>query len=174
MNPAGIPIFYGALDPDTPLHEALQSNGRVTMGVFSPLRPLLVLDLAGERRLLHVGIFHNATRAKRGLANFMAAFIDDIARVSARDGREHIDYVPAQIVTEYFRRVFRIDDRALDGIIYPSTRNEAGRNIALFVDRDDIQGLSRWGETLRFRPRLNRRFHVGAAGGVVQGWHEAD
>ncbi|MGE6695999.1 RES family NAD+ phosphorylase [Sphingobium limneticum] len=102
----------------------------------------------------------------------MSAFIDDIARISARDGREHIDYVPAQIVTEYFRRVFRIDDAALDGIIYPSTRSAQGRNIALFVQRDDIQGLSRWGETLRFRPRLSSFFNVTAVDGVVQGWDE--
>ena len=172
MNPAGIPVFYGALDPETPLHEALQSNGRVAMGVFSPLRPLVVLDLSQEKPLPYLGIFHNATRAKRGLANFMAAFVDDIARVTARDGREHIDYVPAQIVTEYFRRVFRADDTELDGIIYPSTRNAAGRNIALFVDRGDIEGLSRWGKTLRFRPRLNRRFQITAADGIVQSWKE--
>ncbi|BBD03373.1 MULTISPECIES: HEPN-associated N-terminal domain-containing protein [Sphingobium] len=172
MNAAGIAIFYGALDPETPLHEALQSNGRVAMGVFSPLRPLRLLDLSGQAPLPYVGIFHNATRGQRGLAQFMSAFIDDIARISARDGREHIDYVPAQIVTEYFRRVFRIDDAALDGIIYPSTRSAQGRNIALFVQRDDIQGLSRWGETLRFRPRLSSFFNVTAVDGVVQGWDE--
>lgn len=172
MNPAGIAVFYGALDPDTPLHEALQSNGRVAMGVFSPLRPLLVLDLSRENAFPRLGIFDNATRAKRGLANFLAAFVADIARVTARDGREHIDYVPAQIVTEYFRRVFRVEGKALDGIIYPSTRNAAGRNIALFVDRDDVQGLSHWGETLRFRPRLNRRYQITAIDGIVQGWKE--
>ncbi len=172
MNPAGIPVFYGALDTETPLHEALQSNGRVALGVFSPLRPLLVLDLSREQALPYLGIFHKATPAKRGLANFMKAFVSDIARVTARDGREHIDYVPAQIVTEYFRRVFRFGEDALDGIIYPSTRNATGRNIALFVDRADIKGLSQWGNTLQFRPRLNRRFEITASDGIVHGWQE--
>lgn len=172
MNAAGIAVFYGALDAETPLHEALQSNGRVAMGVFSPLRPLLVLDLSGQTPLPYVGIFHNATRSRRGLARFMSAFIEDIARISARDGREHIDYVPAQIVTEYFRRVFRDKGAFLDGIIYPSTRSARGRNIALFVQRDDIQELSRWGETLRFRPRLSRFFNVIAVDGVVRSWEE--
>lgn len=172
MNPAGIAVFYGALDQETLLHEALQSDGRVAMGVFSPLRPLHVLDLASEKPLPYLSIFDNVSSAKRGLASFMEAFVADIARVSARDGREHIDYVPAQIVTEYFRRVFRFDEQALDGIIYPSTRNASGRNLALFIDRDDIQGVSPWGDTLRFRPRLNRRYRVTAVNGVVQSWTE--
>jgi hypothetical protein len=105
---------------------------------------------------------------------FLSAFIDDIARTTERDGREHIDYVPAQIVTEYFRRVFRTPDGGrLDGIVYPSTRDPQGRNLGLFIDRDDIRELSRWGETLRFHPRLTRRFTVTAADGVVTGWAPA-
>ena len=43
------------------------------------------------------------------------------------DGREHIEYVPTQIVTEYFRRIFRVEGRRLDGIIYESSR-VVGRN----------------------------------------------
>lgn len=171
MNPAGIPILYGALTPDTALHEALESDGRVSRGVFSPLRPLIMLDLSRASELPPVGIFDNVTRARRGLAMFLSAFIGDIARTTERDGREHIDYVPAQIVTEYFRRVFRTPDGGrLDGIVYPSTRDPEGRNVALFVGRDDVRELSRWGETIRFHPRLTARFHVTAANGVVTGW----
>ena len=174
MNPAGIPVLYGALTPDTALHEALDSDRRVVRSVFSPLRPLSVLDLSRTSDLPRVGIFDNVTRARRGLAVFLSAFIDDIARTTERDGREHIDYVPAQVVTEYFRRVFRTPDGGrLDGIVYPSTRDPEGRNIALFIDRDDIRELSHRGETLRFHPRLTRRFTVTAADGVVTGWAPA-
>jgi hypothetical protein len=174
MNPAGIPILYGALTPDTALQEALESDGRVARGVFSPLRPLAVLDLSRPSELPRVGIFDNVTRARRGLAVFLSSFIGDIARTTERDGREHIDYVPAQIVTEYFRRVFRTPDGGrLDGIVYPSTRDPDGRNVALFLGRDDVRELSNWGETLRFHPRLTRRFNVTAADGVVTGWTPA-
>lgn len=174
MNPAGIPILYGALTPDTALREALDSDGRVARGVFSPLRPLLVLDLSRSSELPPVSIFDNVTRARRGLAVFLSSFISDIARTTERDGREHIDYVPAQIVTEYFRRVFRTPDGGgLDGIVYPSTRDPDGRNVALFLGRDEIRELSRYGDTLRFHPRLTQRFIVAGADGLVTGWTPA-
>ena len=174
MNPAGIPILYSALTPDTALREAMDSDGRVARGVFSPLRPLSVFDLSRRSELPTVGIFDNVTRARRGLAVFLSSFISDIARVTERDGREQIDYVPAQIVTEYFRRVFRTPDGGrLDGIVYPSTHDPNGLNLALFLRRDDIRELKDRSDTLRFHPRLTRRFTVTAADGVVTGWTPA-
>jgi hypothetical protein len=65
------------------------------LGVFSSLRPLLVLDLWGKRSRPRLSTFDNASRAKRALANFVEAFSADIAHVSARDGREHIAYLSA-------------------------------------------------------------------------------
>ncbi len=172
MNPAGIPIFYGALDEPTALTEALESNGQVSVGAFSPLRPLMVLDLSGREPLPYRSIFENVTSAMRGLRSFVNAFTADIAITTERDGREHIDYVPSQIVTEYFRRVFVVAGKfRLDGIIYPSTRNPSGRNIALFVTRDQIDGLSTWRDSvLRFRPRGTGQFLVKARRGRVISW----
>lgn len=172
MSPAGIPIFYGALDEATALSEALESGGRVSVGVFSPLRPLRVLDLSGRNPLPFRSIFENVTSTRRGLSGFVDAFTADIAITTERDGREHINYVPSQIVTEYFRRVFLIDGRVhLDGIIYPSTRNEIGRNLALFVTCDEIEGISGWRDKiLRFRPRSTRRYQVRTRRGRVVSW----
>jgi hypothetical protein len=59
-----------------------------------------------------------------------------------------------------------------DGIIYPSTRNPAGRSVALSLGRDDIEGLSRRANMLRFHPRLNQRLVVNAAKGIVQSWEK--
>jgi len=174
MNAAGIPVFYGALELETTLSEALESNGRVAVGTFSPTRPLRVLDLARPVPLAHHSIFEPVTPAMRGLPAFVEAFRDDIAKVTARDGREHIDYVPAQIVTEYFRRVFVIEgefgEDRLDGIVYPSTRNPAGRNVALFVSRAEIETGPYRDPVLRFHSRSTGRFLVAAENGVVTGW----
>jgi RES domain-containing protein len=174
MNPAGIAVFYGALEQETALKEALKSNGRVAVGVFSPLKDLSVLDLTHVEQLPHRSIFENVTASGRGYKAFLEAFAEDVARVTARDGREHIDYVPAQIVTEYFRRVFVTPEgERLDGIMYPSTRNPGGRNLALFFNRRDISGLYWRGDALRFHPRLAQRFNVQARRGGVIGWTTA-
>ena len=174
MNPAGIAVFYGAREEETALKEALNSNGRVAVGVFSPLRNLRVLDLTHVGQLPYRSIFENVTASGRGLKAFLEAFAEDVARVTARDGREHIDYVPAQIVTEYLRRVFVTPEgERLDGILYPSTRNPGGTNVALFFNRRDIQGLYWRADSLRFHPRLARRYNVQARKGAVVGWSKA-
>lgn len=43
--------------------------------------------------------------------------------------------MPRQIVTEYFRRVFRdAEDHAIDGIIYRSSREGGARAFVLFCE----------------------------------------
>ncbi|WP_315264419.1 RES family NAD+ phosphorylase, partial [Tannerella forsythia] len=50
------------------------------------------------------------------------------------DNKIHIEYVPTQIMTEYFRYVFtEISDIKIDGILYPSSQN-GGNCYVLFFD----------------------------------------
>ena len=137
MSPAGVPMFYGAFDPATARSETFDPvahAGKVlSVGTFRALRELTVLDLAelppvpsvfdvDRQRLIHT-------------LRFLHAFADDISQPIARDGREHIEYVPTQIVTEYFRRVFRLaDDRRLDGIIYRSAKLPSEKAFVLFCE----------------------------------------
>lgn len=137
MSPAGIPMFYGAFDKDTAYAEAFDPvahSGKVlTIGTFRALRELLVLDLAdlppvpSVFDIDHQDLIHPL--------RFLHEFADDISQPITRDGREHIEYVPTQIVTEYFRRVFRTPDvRQLDGIIYRSAKRPAQRAFVLFCE----------------------------------------
>jgi hypothetical protein len=52
--------------------------------------------------------------------------------------REHIDYVPTQVVTEWFRTVFRHGGTILDGIIHPSTQNPGGHSLLPFATRHSV------------------------------------
>jgi len=56
------------------------------------------------------------------------------------DGYEHIEYVPTQVVTEYFRYVVpEIAIYKIDGIVYPSAK-EGGKNCCvLFFDNDECK-----------------------------------
>lgn len=134
MSPAGIPMFYGAFDVATAIVETIElprDAGQVaSVGTFQAVRDLLVLDLADLPGV--PSVFEVDRHALIHTLRFLHAFAQDISGPIARDGREHIDYVPTQIVTEYFRRVFRTADRAsLDGIIYRSSRN-GERAVVLF------------------------------------------
>lgn len=136
MSPAGIPMFYGAFDQATAVAETVElprHAGQVaSIGIFRPVRDLLVLDLADLPGV--PSVFDVDRHALIHTLRFLHAFADDISGPIARDGREHIDYVPTQIVTEYFRRVFlTADGVALDGIVYRSSKNEQ-RAVVLFCE----------------------------------------
>lgn len=169
MSPAGIAHTYVALDEATALHETFTRSGRAALGVFSPVRPLRLLDLRADRPVPYRSIFEGVPSLVRGLPRFVEAFREEISRPIARDGREHIEYVPSQIVTEYIRRVFRTsENQRLDGVLYPSTRNPGGICAALFVTPREIEGsrdCRRRDAVLRFRPRSPRRFSVRARKG---------
>ena len=49
---------------------------------------------------------------------FMRDFITDFTKPIERSDRAHAEYVPTQVVTEYFRHVYRTEEGAqIDGII---------------------------------------------------------
>ena len=56
-----------------------------------------------------------------------------ITRPIAKDGSEHIEYVPSQVVSEYFALIFHLQDgKRLDGIKYTSSVRVGSHNLVLF------------------------------------------
>jgi hypothetical protein len=138
MSPAGIPMFYGALDVDTAIAETREPGdiGKImSIGTFKPVREIAILNLA---RLPDIpGVFNEAGRELIQPLRFLHPFADDISRPIAHDGREHIEYVPTQVVTEYFRQAFRdADGQPLDGIAYASSRHPGGVAVVLFCENE--------------------------------------
>lgn len=142
MNPAGISLLYLASTINTALKETRESEAKV--GLWCSTRPLRVLDL---RKIPPIpGFFSDATRMDKETIDFLDSFSSDIMKPVARDERNHIDYLPSQVVTE-FMRDFNFDGGALDGIAYGSTINSKGWNVALFIDSFDL-GIDKpeWGK----------------------------
>lgn len=138
MSPAGIPMFYGAFNIDTAKVETLDPAAHIdqtlSIGVFRPMRDLKVLDLANLPDI--PSVFDPDAHPLIHPLRFLHAFAADLVQPIARDGREHIEYVPTQIVTEFFRRGFcDSDDHPLDGLIYKSSRNGEPACV-LFCDND--------------------------------------
>jgi HEPN/RES N-terminal domain 1/RES domain len=140
MSPAGIPMFYGAFDFETARAETYDPKVHigqiVSVGTFQPLRDLVILDLAVLPNV--PSIFDKNKRRLIHSLRFLHSFAHDISKKINHDGREHIEYVPTQIVTEYFRRVFRTKiNQPLDGVIYRSSRISDRRAFVIFCENQD-------------------------------------
>ena len=139
MSPAGIVMFYGATDRETAIAETIEPERTVMEGKnvwvarFAVLRELRVLDLTDLPPI--PSIFDSQLRELKNGISFLHDFVDDLVEPIERDGREHIEYVPTQIVTEYFRhRFWSSDGKRLDGILYRSSKREHSTACVLFVN----------------------------------------
>jgi hypothetical protein len=139
MSPAGIVMFYGAMDRATALVETFQSgrdgaaNKNVWLSSFTALKELHMLDLTDLPSV--PSMFDASSRDLQNAIAFLHGFVGDLVEPIARDGHEHIEYVPTQIVTEYVRHRFRTeDDGRLEGVLYRSSKRPAGVACVLFID----------------------------------------
>lgn len=146
MSPAGIAMFYGALDAETAIAETRGAEpnpeSAITVGCFRPLRPLRLLDLS---HLPTVPSAFDRERASRRVElAFLQHFARDLRLPVQRDGSEHVEYVPTQVVCEYLRTSHRFDNRQLiDGILFSSLRNQGGVSLVLFIGNQgarDVEG----------------------------------
>ncbi|KAA0081236.1 RES domain-containing protein [Mycolicibacterium sp. P9-64] len=132
MSPAGISMFYGGTDRATAIAEAgaHAAHRYVATGEFTPTREIRLIDLTNLPE--PPSIFDESNHRELFVLRFMQRFIDDLTLPVELDGREHIDYVPTQVFTEYFRYAF--PDR-VDGLMFPSAQGP-GNNVALFFGPD--------------------------------------
>ncbi|MGH9775323.1 MAG: HEPN-associated N-terminal domain-containing protein [Candidatus Acidiferrales bacterium] len=163
MSPAGIPMFYGALDEFTALAETilgkLKRREVVNVGAFVTLEDFFVLDLT---RLEPVPSIFSERRDRRPILKFLHSFVRDLSRAIKKDGREHIEYAPTQIVTEYFRHSFELQGgQVIRGILYPSSKALDGVACVLFFTREECGSPQRY----RFASRKKQwlRFVRGSA-----------
>jgi hypothetical protein len=135
MSPAGIAMFYAAGDPETAIAEAAETADTIaSVGRFVTNTTCSVIDL--DQIPTVPSIFDRENSDTREALRFLQGFRHDIMRSIERDGREHVAYVPTQIVTEYLRLVYRLNEEGeppLDGLIFTSSRT-GGKNWVLFVD----------------------------------------
>jgi hypothetical protein len=139
MSPAGIPMFYGALEEYTAIAECVQGRlkkGKVAnVGAFIATEEFLVLDLTN---LEPIPSLFAGQADLRQVLGFLHSFVRDLSKPIKKDDRVHIEYVPTQIVTEYFRHSFECPDgQPVRGILYPSSRAPGGTACVLFFIREE-------------------------------------
>lgn len=148
MSPAGMSMFYAALDEATALAETTnvrlstsnsvpEEPSEATIGTFELTKDLVVLNLVNLPPVPSV-FDEDEAKWNRPSLLFLHHFVRDFAQPVEKDGREHVDYVPSQVVTEYVR--YRLAEKAgkpINGILYRSARKKNGRGCVLFVEHED-------------------------------------
>jgi hypothetical protein len=155
MSPAGIPMFYGAFDLETSIKETYEPTPNLTkkavVGNFYPCRTLNLIDLSLEFKVPSIFYKDQSFRFEK---RFLYDFIKDFTKPIERADSAHIDYVPTQIVTEYFRHILSKDNpMKIDGVIYPSSKNKSHKAVVIFADNEQCveKGIkSRYTEDLLF------------------------
>jgi hypothetical protein len=137
MSPAGVSMFYGADELDTAILETVDPDDvagkHITGCYFSNVRQFVILDLL---ELPTYKFFSELREHDREGIAFLEAFQKDISEPIKKDGKQHIEYVPTQVFTEYVRYELKTsDDEQIDGIRFRSSKDGKGCYV-LFCDQD--------------------------------------
>lgn len=101
---------------------------------------MLFLDLSqylnqeNNYHLPNISIFDSDNLDKIPIRNFFADFLSDVnKKIDREDLSKRYEYVPTQVVAEFFRHIYRTSSgEKLSGIIYPSCQNPGGKNFVIF------------------------------------------
>lgn len=133
-------MFYGSEDAKTAVAE-IDDDPQLGMwiGTFRTTRPATILDLTRlPRPFRFFEIQSDSDTRNRYAIDFLHSFVKSLAEKVEEANREHVEYVPTQVVTEYFRTAFRHDDAPIDGICYPSAQRAKANSLVLFADQDSV------------------------------------
>lgn len=134
MTPAGISAFYGASTKQVAVDEVrgyAAQDAVVTAARFETSEPMTVIDLVDLPRV--PSLFDSVNRHRRAAIAFLRDFAADVAKISNPDDKQHLDYVPTQIVSEYLHHHYRRGE-TIDGLRWRSTKNPSETSTVLFVE----------------------------------------
>ena len=136
MSPAGIPMFYAGEDPKVVLDEvSVRTEHRLaSVGEYAATIPFKVVDLTNIPPV--PSPFDRAKRDNTWKIQFLGSFVRRMSE-PIRAGRDQVDYVPTQVMTEYLLRVHWGRDE-VRGIQYPSAAHDAGVSLVIDVPAEDF------------------------------------
>ena len=148
MNPAGIGYLYLAREQRTALGEVLNCPPcQAAIATFAPKNDLTILELTALPEA--PSIFDVEKHDLREAILFLNEFVHAISKPMPMDGREHVDYVPSQVVSEFFAQEFlRVETDRIDGMVYPSAIVPGGQNVVIFPP---IGLMKNWSDVVEMR-----------------------
>lgn len=139
FSPAGIAMFYGSFDQETAKLETISredpDKDLISTGSFRFKEDIYTIDLQKLPKL--PSIFGVKNKERYHLKCFLHYFINEISKKIKKDGKEHIEYVPTQVVTEFLRYPFnKRRKNKISGLIYPSSQNDSKASAVFFWDKE--------------------------------------
>lgn len=133
MSPPGIVMFYVSGDAQTAVKEIAGHGPKpyARIGAFRSTRELRIIDLTREPVPLHY--FDEPGFESYQNSQYLHYFVKEITRPIIPDGREHREYVPTQVVTEYLRWALK---ERVDGIKLPSAQSGHATYVLFFGAQD--------------------------------------
>lgn len=141
FSPSGVPMFYGGFEEKTVIKEVYDSkkkssHRRITIGYFQAKEKIRVIDLTKVPNT--PGIFEPDRYEDYFSLNFLNQLVFELSKPVTLDRKDHIEYVPTQIITEYIRYPFNETKRKkIQGIIYPSAKADGKPCIVLFWNKEE-------------------------------------
>ena len=140
FSPSGISMLYSAFDPTTAILETISRADRekdsITISKFKLKKEIYVVDFNRLPKL--PSIFDFKKVKTHYLIRFLYDLVKDFTQEIKKDGKEHIEYVPTQVVTEYFRYPFNKNrQNTIDGIVYPSSKNKSKSSSVIFWNNEE-------------------------------------
>lgn len=137
FSPEGIPMFYGAECPKTAIKEVINSDFEtefISVAEFSSNQPLTFVDLRSPKVY---DFFDLDNIQKRHASIFINRFVEEITKpIDYKNQIDSIEYIPSQIVTEYFRFILSKQRHKIDGIAYKSSKNPNKDCFVIFADSE--------------------------------------
>lgn len=137
MSPKGIGAFYGASTAagaraEVSGYAAKGSEG--TAGQFTLPEDIVVVDLSTLQEV--PSLFDPLNRHRRAAATFMRDFVSDVSAVASPSDFQNLDYIPTQIVAEYFRYTLSLGGVPVTGLLWSSSKNPCVRNCVIFASNE--------------------------------------
>lgn len=144
MNPKGISMFYCAEKEETCLKEIENSdNVSITIAKFRNVKKLNVLDLG---KIPSTPSLFDEEYEDRSILIFLNEFEYDISQKTIPGDQIRLEYIPTQIVTEYFRYYLKAKNgENIDGIRYRSSVG-TGYNYVFFYGPSAFKGSDSYAE----------------------------
>lgn len=155
MSPAGIPMFYAGESEDVALDEVSvrTENRAASVGKFASSKRFSVVDLTNIPPM--PSPFDQERRHQMWKISFLQSFVEKISE-PIQKGRDQVDYVPTQVMTEYLLRIHWGREK-IHGIRYPSAAHGGGQCVVLDVSSSDCLAPEDLEEPNRLQMRLISR-----------------
>ena len=115
MSAEGISVFYGADNVDTVIKEIYDTEFPVaTVATFKNLRKLNILDLTNINNIEYPSICDKKKRHHRSAISFLRELNKNL--IKPIHEMKSIEYIPSQIMAEYFRYLYTYKGEVIDGI----------------------------------------------------------